>query len=272
MTPFDLGLCLVLGLGVGLVSSLLGVGGGTLMVPALDELFRHRQVDPALSQKLALATSLLASAPTSAMAGYRQHKKGNVLMGTLPYLIPGAVGGAVVGAIFGQTLQSEVLRGLFSVSLALIGLKMLFPPKEGQNELEMKDLNKVKAGVLGLVTGVFSALTGLGGGVLMVPALKILGIPLHKAVATSSATIGFTTLAGAGTYALTSNISNPPEGFFLVGATVPLASLFLAMTAIFATAWGVKINLALSQEKLSKLFGGFLILLSLRVGWVMLRG
>ena len=269
MDPLTALLLLGLGAVVGVLASLLGVGGGFLMVPALDELLRARGLPAEVSQRVAVATSLLAMTPTAMAAGWRQHRSGNVLVRAVVCLAPGAVMGAVAGAWFGQRLQADTLRGLLAGAMFLMGLKMLIE-KKGEEPACSPDVNGAVFAGLGLITGVFSALTGLGGGVLTVPVMKSLGFRVHQAVGTSSAIIGLMALSGACAYGAQPVLA--PPGLWLVGAVAPVLGLLIALSAIFATYWGVRWNNALPAARLKKLFGGFLLLLSTRVTWVMLHG
>lgn len=269
MDPLSVLLLLGLGVMVGVLSSLLGVGGGFLMVPALDELLRARGMPAEISQRVAVATSLLAMTPTALAAGWRQHRAGNVLMRAVVCLSPGAVAGAVAGAWFGQWMQADALRVLLAGAMFLMGLKMLLE-KKGEEPACSPDVNPAVFAGLGVITGIFSALTGLGGGVLTVPVMKSMGFRVHRAVGTSSATIGLVALSGAVTYGA-QPVPAPP-GLWLVGAVAPVLGLLIALSAIFATRWGVRWSNALPAPRLKKLFGGFLLLLSTRVTWVVLHG
>lgn len=110
------------------------------MVPAIDEILRQRGVEAGLSQKMALATSLMAMVPTSAMAGWRQYQVGHVITRALPAMIPGAVAGAVAGAIFGKALQADALRAIFATALIFVGVKMVLNKKKSKMKLKLRTL------------------------------------------------------------------------------------------------------------------------------------
>lgn len=105
--------------------------------------------------------------------------------------------------------------------------------------------------LIGLAAGIFGGLVGLGGGVIMIPLLvDLLKFDQHKAHGTSLVALIFTGIAGALTYALR-------------GSVDIMASLYLAVTAIFTARAGARFANALPEWKLKRSFGGFLILVSL---------
>ncbi len=110
-------LVVLIGLAAGFYGALFGVGGGTIIVPALIWLGRK--------PKVAAATSLAAIGIT-AVAGaifYAWYGEVRVLYALLVG-VP-AAGGALVGTTFQQRLQSRVLMALFAVLLAAIGIKLV---------------------------------------------------------------------------------------------------------------------------------------------------
>jgi uncharacterized membrane protein YfcA len=105
--------------------------------------------------------------------------------------------------------------------------------------------------LIGLISGIFGGLVGLGGGVVMIPLMVgFLKLSQHKAHGTSLVALVFTGLSGAITYALK-------------GSVDIAASLLLAATAIFTARTGAHYAHALPEWKLKKAFGAFLIFVSL---------
>lgn len=166
-TPRFVLTCIGIGLAAGLMSGLFGVGGGTVIVPLLV-MFLH------FDQRLAAGTSLAAIVPTAAV-------------GVVSYAVPGAVAwipalilaaGAVVGAQIGTwllaRLPQNVLRWGF-VGFLLVVIVMLFivvPSRDADLPLTVLTVTGLVA--LGVVTGVLAGLLGVGGGVIVVPALMLL--------------------------------------------------------------------------------------------------
>jgi len=105
-----------LGLAAGVVSGLLGVGGGTLFVPTLLAL--------GLSQRSAEATSLLAILPTVAVGAWRQHRYGNVGWHSALVLGVTSIGGVVGGVFVAEALPEVTLRRLFAVLLFVVAAQI----------------------------------------------------------------------------------------------------------------------------------------------------
>lgn len=165
----------------GLLSGLFGVGGGTVIVPGLVLLL-------AVAQHTAHATSLAAIlliAP-AALVGFLLD--GSVAVGAAVALSAGAVAGAVGGAAVMQRTSAERLRQAFAVFLLLVAIRLIVPAEAASGGLEQAlDLPRALGLVgLGAAAGVLSAALGVGGGVVMVPALVLLfGFSQHAAQGTS---------------------------------------------------------------------------------------
>jgi uncharacterized membrane protein YfcA len=112
----DVLLAVGLGLVAGVVSGLLGVGGGTIFVPTLLVL--------GLSQRSAEATSLLAILPTVVAGAWSQQRYGNVRW--RPALVIGvtSIGGVVGGVLVAEALPEVALRRLFAVLLLAVAAQI----------------------------------------------------------------------------------------------------------------------------------------------------
>ncbi len=159
--------CIGVGLAAGLLSGLFGVGGGTVIVPMLVLLLRF-------DQRLAAGTSLAAIVPTATVGviSYAVHDS----VAWIPALILAA--GAVVGAQIGTWLLARIpqngLRWGFVAFLAVV-IVMLFvvvPSRDAELVLTLGSIIGLVA--LGLFTGIMAGLLGVGGGVIVVPALMFL--------------------------------------------------------------------------------------------------
>ena len=105
-----------LGLVAGVVSGLLGVGGGLLFVPTLLAL--------GLSQRSAEATSLLAILPTVAAGAWSQQRYGNVRWRAALVIGVASIGGVIGGVLVAEALPEVALRRLFAVLLLLVAAQI----------------------------------------------------------------------------------------------------------------------------------------------------
>lgn len=182
------------GLIAGFGSAFLGIGGGVVIVPALVIFFKF-------DIKKAVGTSLAAIVP-SALVGASLHyliNPDNIFFGVAAIIAVGAVIGAKLGALTANRIHSRLLTVLFACLLLVVGLKQgrLLPWDEFLSPLEAANFIPHYF-ALGLFAGFSSALFGIGGGVIIVPALSLLfSFGMHQAIPTSLTVIVPTTFFGA---------------------------------------------------------------------------
>jgi len=112
-------LYILLGFVAGTLSGLIGIGGGTMIVPALVFLF-------GFSQHLAQGTTLaLLVPPIGILAAWTYYKQGFVDLQTAGLICLGFFFGGLLGAKIATGLPSVVLERIFGVALLLIALKMI---------------------------------------------------------------------------------------------------------------------------------------------------
>jgi len=113
-------LYLLLGLSAGVLSGLMGIGGGIIIIPALVLLF-------GLSQHTAQGTSLaLMVPPIGLLAAWTYYKQGFVDLKIAGLICLGFFVGGLVGAKFATAIPDEILRKIFGVVLLLVSLRMIF--------------------------------------------------------------------------------------------------------------------------------------------------
>jgi uncharacterized membrane protein YfcA len=118
------------GVFTGFLSGMMGVGGGSIMVPAMVLL-------AGLPQVLAQGSSLLAMIPAGTVGAYTHWRLGNVVKALLPGLIPGILLGTFAGSSMALRLPEAVLRLTFAAVLVWTGSKYVraappvAPPRPG---------------------------------------------------------------------------------------------------------------------------------------------
>ena len=113
-------LYIVLGLAAGILSGLIGIGGGTIIVPALVFIF-------GLSQHMAQGTTLaLLVPPIGILAAWAYYKEGYVDLHVAGWICLGFVIGGLIGARAATYLSNIMLERVFGFALLLISLKMIF--------------------------------------------------------------------------------------------------------------------------------------------------
>ena len=155
----------------GVLSGLLGVGGGVVMVPLLVLWAGYAQRD-------AHAASLGAIIPISIAGILTYGLAGRVYWLDAAALAAGAVAGALVGAGVLTRIDERILKVLFGCFLVAVAVRWECGPDRHGTVARSRGV--------GLCTGVAAGLLGVGGGILMVPFLTLaLGLSQHAAEATS---------------------------------------------------------------------------------------
>jgi uncharacterized membrane protein YfcA len=209
------------GSAAGLFGSLLGLGGGTLLVPVLTLGF-------GLPLREAVGVSLVSVIVTSSVSAavYLERHTANLRLGMTLELFSAL--GAIVGGVLAFSLDERELAGLFALLLAYAAISMfrrrepdaasdvapaatapvsdtvagtVDPPERFVDRLSGPGY---RTGHLGLgmvgsvVAGIVSALLGIGGGTVKVPVMHlVMGVPLRVATATSNLMMGITASASA---------------------------------------------------------------------------
>lgn len=235
-----------LGFAVGTLGTLVGAGGGFVLVPILIMLYPNRS--PELITSMSLAVVFFnAFSGTCAYARMRKidYRSGMVFaIATVP--------GAILGALTTGLIPRRIFDGVFGGLLIALALFLLVrrrrptaegdsPRPNGYTVRSMIDsdgshytfsFNPVTGIVLSLVVGYMSSALGVGGGVIHVPALiRLLHFPAHIAAATSHFILTFTAMGGT--------IVHIATGVFSQGA---LATLCLAMGALVGAQLGAYLS------------------------------
>jgi uncharacterized protein len=185
-------LALAAGVGVlaGFLSGLFGVGGGILIVPGLVLLLR-------MDQRLAHGTSLAAILPiaASAVAGYAIGDAVDWSAGGL--IVIGSVVGAAAGARLLGRLPERMLRLAFSAFLLIAAIRLLVNTSNGSGRGPIDAWLALGLVLMGLASGVVAGLLGVGGGIIVIPALIVLfAVPDAVAKGTSLLVIIPTAISG----------------------------------------------------------------------------
>lgn len=177
---------------VGVLGGILGVGGGVFLVPFLIFVAD-------LSPKEAVAASLCCVIGTSASASVISGKSGLARLPLALRLEPALVLGAVVAsALAVRVADGAVLVGFGALLIFIVGLVVVRSRAHVDVDQPLSALRRVLLATAGFFSGAASGLFGVGGGVLVVPALTLIGrLPLKAAAATSSLCLMSSAACGA---------------------------------------------------------------------------
>jgi uncharacterized membrane protein YfcA len=261
---------LSVGLLAGAVSGLVGIGGGAIMVPFLYFFLARPELSgahfpPAEQAVVAHATSLLTIVPISLRGAWLYGRAGLVDWSAVWKMGAASVVAAVLGVRVAVVVPGELLKSAFGVFLLVMATQLVF----GKRRTELHGTesgNAVPTGSAlagGAAVGFFSALLGVGGGLVAIPVLiYALHTSLRRVSGTSLALITFTALTGVGAYAVSGwlGVAGNTLAYFHVSASVPLA-----LGALVAVPLGTAAQMRMSAQALRWVFAAVFFLLGLRI-------
>ena len=233
---------IILGILVGAFGTLIGVGGGFIIVPLLILIYNFEP-------KIAVGTSLMIVFLNSfsGSLAYIKQKRVDFKVGLLFALltIPGAFLGAYI--VNYNYIKSNLFKAIFSLILILLSLQLIIKPWKkfsnlkingthhrrivnGEGNIYEYSISLTKGLLISFCVGFVSSIFGVGGGIIHVPAMiLLLGFPTHIATATSYFILIFTSITGVLTHASLNNVKLNfaiPIGFgVIIGAQI---SVFLS--------------------------------------------
>jgi uncharacterized protein len=246
----------------GLLAGLFGIGGSTVVIPVLYEVFRILDVTDDVRMQLSIGTALAVTVPTTVRAYFAHRAKGVVLEGALRiWAIPAAIG-VIAGSYIAYVAPAAVFKTAFVVFALFMSLRFLL----GRESWRIGDKlpGTPAMAVAGICFGCLATLVGIAGGSLSTLFLTLFGVPFHVAVATSSglgvfigipATIGYM-IAGWPHQALMPPLS--------IGFVSIIGFLLIAPAGVLAAPYGARLAHRLSKRKLEIAFGLFLLIVAIR--------
>ena len=267
------------GLIAGLLGSMLGVGGGILIVPILT-LALHLPIQVAIGSSL---VAIVANACTAAGI-YTKVRLTNIKLGLL--LETTTIPGAIIGGFAAALIAPSILSALFGLVLIYVTYTMVTrqhfisadtqpddhlhlakPGKTSDNlsssltdsyydqnldEVVNYKVTHIPAGLgTGFFAGILSSLLGVGGGVVNVPVMHmVMRVPMKAAIATSTFMIALTAATGAFIYQYYGNI----EPFIIAPLVIGI---------VIGSRIGVELTQRTRGELLRHIFGVFLFLVAI---------
>lgn len=232
---------IAVGFAAGTLGSMLGVGGGIIMVPALTALnMPPTQVS---------STSLVAVTSTSISSTIEYSRQRRIDYRLSLELGACAIPGAVLGAILSDYIPEDTFKMYFGILLIFTGLYILYKniiltqPSVRKRSVTLRSIVFIAA----FCSGVISSLFGVGGGIIFVPAMVlVLGLTMHRAAATSQLTLLMTSLSGVFTHSI-------------LGHPQYLQALALSAGAFIGAQLGARISNMTKEGLLQKLLAIMLI-------------
>ena len=260
---------LLTGVFVGFFAGLLGLGGGSVMVPILSMIFVARGYSPDHVVHMALATSMATIIPGGAMSAYTHHQHKAVEWPILRRMLPGILIGTFCGAVIVYFSTTAFLKGFFVAFICVLAAQMLFDVNGKVSAHRLADTvgackmpGAIGLFIVGAVTGVVSSFAGIGGAVISITFLVWSGLSMHRAIGTAAAIGVPLAIAGAAGYVMTGltdkNLPNLSLGYVYLPAFAAIA-----VTSMVTAPIGARLAHRLPVKTLKKIFVIFLLLLAI---------
>jgi len=180
---------LILGFAVGAVGTLIGAGGGFLLVPTLLLLDEH--VSPEVTAGISLAVVFFNA--TSGSIAYARMGRVDFRAGTIFAIA--ALPGAIIGAYTTAHIPRHVFDAIFGFMLIAASIYLLTTSGKKIDKRSSGKYNIWLGVAISAGVGFISSVLGIGGGIIHVPALtQALNFPVHAATATSHYVLSITAL------------------------------------------------------------------------------
>lgn len=245
----DLLQLLILGLvGIvgGVISGLIGGGGGIVFVPGLVYV-------AGWDIREAVAASLVIIVASSLSGTIRNARSENPVRWRIAGLLTIAVAPAsLIGVYISRVSQETVVQ----VAFALLLISLAYPISGGRREKSLEESSKMIpipwTLAAGVGTGTLSGLLGIGGGVVLVPLMVLgFGIRAKEAISTSLAVVMFTALVGA-------------IGYILTGFEELLSLLPLIVCSILGAQLGVWLRELMPGVVIQRAFAIFMVVVAVQ--------
>lgn len=250
---------LLIGVGAlaGLIAGLLGVGGGTIIVPALIFLFQFSDTNTDLMVQMSVATSMACIVITSISSTYAHHQRNGVMWNLVKSIGMGIPLGALFGVVLVNLISGFILKILIVIFMIYISINMLSRKIQVTKNMTLQNTNHFFPGS---IIGFLSVPLGIGGGTFTVPYLKSLGHDIRKSIGTSAAcgiviaviaTILFSLPIELASLQLNENLIYWPGVFWI------------SFSSIIFSRLGARLTYLIKEDLLKRIFGVFVFIIAI---------
>jgi hypothetical protein len=240
----------LLGVAIGTFGTIIGAGGGFILLPVL--LILYPDEPPEVVTGISLAVSFCNA--LSGTIAYARQKRINYRVAILFTLtsVPGAILGANLIGLFSRALFQMVFGVILLASAIFLIVK---PEAKNQQKTDVISFNLPLGLALSFAIGVVSGLFGIGGGIMHVPMMtQILSFPVHMATATSHFVVTISTISA-------------DASRIVDGTLAPFAGLIISLSlgAVIGAQIGAILSRKFSSKLITRLLAGGLALMSIRL-------
>lgn len=234
-----------LGFAAGILGSMIGLGGGIIVVPILTFL--------GFSPSVAASNSLFAalSNAIASTASYSKQKRIEFSLGLKLGLL--SVPGTILGAVFSSDVSSEIFKILFGIILVLSSAYIFLRKKLESKEKTFSKQMIIFAIGASFFAGIVSSFFGIGGGIIFVPLMVVgMGMTMKRAAPTSQLILLFASLSGV----IVHSILGHPD--FLQAGLLAIGSFFGGLV-------GARLSLDIKERYLQILVSGVILIAAVKL-------
>ena len=250
------------GVVTGILAGLFGIGGGTVIVPVLYEVFRILGVPEEVRMQLCIGTSLAIIAPTTIRSYLAHRARDQGIREVVRQWAGPAIVGVTTGALLAAFAPGIVFKVAFVVIVSFIAVRLLF----GSDSWRLGDdlPGRPAMTFYGFLIGLCSSLLGVSGGSLSNLVLMLYGKSIHNAVAISAGLGVPISIAGAVGYALAGLRHQALLPPLSIGFVSIIGLVLMAPVSSFVAVYGARLAHAMSRRRLEIALGLFLLAVAVR--------
>ena len=242
---------ILLGLLAGFSAGLLGIGGGSITVPLLFLILQSKNFFSADLMQLVIGTTFAAMCLNSLVSMITHHALKNIRWKMFLSMLPALIAGPITGSLIAIHLSDVILRYTFGIFQCLMALYFILPIKIEEDADHHP--SPLALNMACFVIGMVGSILGIGGGILLVPFLAFLRVPLKKAIGTSSAATFVMIFLSAVCYFLL-GLNKNIDGTGEVGFIYIPAFLAIGLSSVAGAPVGAYLVQFLPTQPLKKIF------------------
>lgn len=251
----------LLGSVAGLLSGLLGIGGGIVVVPALVFIFNHEKVPDAFVMQMAVGTSLAIMVATTlrTLIAHTAHSRNRQLFLQLAkIMLPAVFVGVIIGASIAGYIHSDILRVSFGVLVLFVAVRLLLFSQAKVGDCTLPGVWWQR--FAGVIMGMLSGMLGIGGGTTVIPYMLHFQVKMRIALQVAISAGLVVSSVGAVVYALAGmGVKGlPPD---TIGYIYWPAWIGTATGSVLLAPFGTRLSYFLPASLLKKLFALLMLLI-----------
>lgn len=262
----DILILIAAGAAGGFMSGLLGVGGGIIFIPILDFVFTRFGFPREDLAQFIIANSLFIIIFTGVINSYKQYRIKNFYPRFILYTSVPAIATAWFFTWLiqnGTWYSKETFNLVFLLMLSPMILRMLYTRKR-ETPKEATEPKPYQFGLTGLLTGVFTAFSGLGGGMIMVPSFTdFLKMDIKKATSISAGVVPLIALMLSIKYFTSTpsaDVVLPHIGYIVYSVALPMAA-----GTFITVGFGVSLSHKTPSPVIKTIFAVFALLVIIKL-------